>query len=336
MAQTSELEALRPLLADLAEYADLAFRTGRHPAMLDAISGLVAIEYAQLERDPSDARRAEFAQPLRRLASPVILRTLARERHLHGADPVLAWRLQSVLLRFGTDGVEALMDEYANVPTEEARALLLEAMRVLRRTADVLHDWVRDTDDTVVREAVEILGDLGGADSRRLLAETLRHAEPRVRRATVSAIAKSQDAATLDLLGIALDDESPLVRARTVSALASRGTAALPRLIALLAVEPDKEVLFATMHAIGTIGTPEGVQALIVCAQGDSANPLKRSSAFRLQACSALVIARTPQAMAAVGMLREDRDKDVRAGALRLVAQAVRRSTTTSMRAVTE
>jgi HEAT repeat protein len=336
LEESTDLTAQRPLLAELAEYADLAFRTGRHLTMLDAIAGLVAIEFAQLERDPSDERRAEFAQPLRQLANPLILRQLAVMRHKHAADPTLTRRLQSVLFRFGTDGVEALLDEYANAPSVEARAAVLDALRNLRRTLDVLYEWVRDPEDIVVREAVMVLGDLGGEPAERLMAETLNHPEPRVRRAAVAALAASRDDLALDLLGSALSDESPLVRARAVAALSTRGPAALPRLLPLINKEPDAEVLYAAMHAVGTIGTPEGVQALIHCAQGDSANALKRTATFRLQACAALVMARTPQAMAAVGLLRDDRDRAVREGALRLVAQAVRRPTTGTMRAVTE
>jgi HEAT repeat protein len=331
-----DLTAQRPLLANLAEYADLAFRSGQHVAMLDAIAGLVAIEFMQLERDPSDARRAEFAQPLRRLASPLILRQLAVMRHGRADDPTLVKRLQAVLFRFGTDGVEALLDEYLNATTATARVALLDALRALRRTFDVLYEWVRDPDDTVVREAVSVLGDLGGEPAERLIAETLNHADPRVRRAAVAAIADARNALSLDLLGNALGDESPLVRARAVAALGGRGAAALGRLLPLLNTESDTEVLYAAMHAIGSIGTPEGVQSLIACAQGESANPLKRNAVFRLPACAALVIVRTPQAMAAVGMLREDRDRAVRDGAQRLVAQAVRRPTTGAMRVVTE
>jgi len=336
LEESTELMAQRPLLAELAEYADLAFRTGRHLTMLDAIAGIVAIEFVQLERDPSDARRSEFAQPLRRLANPLILRQLAVMRHKHAAVPVLARRLQSVLLRFGADGVEALLDEYTNASSTEARAAVLDALRPLRRTLDVLREWVRDPEAAVVREAVMVLGSLGGAPAERLMAETLKHRQPLVRRAAVAALAASRDDLVLDLLGGALADESPLVRARAVAALSTRGTAALPRLLPLLNTESDTEVLYAAMHAIGTIGTPEGAQALIHCAQGDSANPLRRNTIFRLQACASLVIARTPQAMAAVGSLREDRDRAVREGAIRLMAQAVRRRTTGSIRVVTE
>ena len=336
LEESEDLTAQRPLLAALAEYADLAFRTGRHLTMLDAIAGLVAIEFVQLERDPSDARRAEFAQPLRQLANPLILRQLAVMRHRHAEDPVLAGRLQTVLYRFGTDGVEALLDEYANAATVAARMAMLDALRSLRRTMDVLYEWVRDPEDSVVREAVTVLGDLGGESAERLIAETLNHPEPRIRRAAVAAIAGLRDELSLDLLGNALGDESVQVRARAVAALSSRGPAALRLLLPLLNTESDTEVLYAAMHAVGGIGTPEGVQALITCAQGDSANPLRRNTVFRLQACAALVIVRTPQAMAAVGMLREDRDRGVRDGALRLVAQAVRRPTTGAMRVVTE
>jgi hypothetical protein len=55
---------------------------------------------------------------------------------------------------------------------------------------------------------------------------------------------------------------------------------------------------------------------------------------MRLQACAALVAIRTPAAMAAVQGLREDRDREVREAAVRLVAQAQRRTTTTGIPAV--
>ena len=336
LEDSTDLAAQPPLLAALAEYADLAFRTGRHLAMLDAIAGLVAIEFVQLERDPSDERRAAFALPLRQLANPLILRQLAVMRHRHAAAPILALRLQSVLFRFGTDGVESLLDEYANASSAEARAVLLDSLRAMRRTLDVLYERVRDPEDVIVRDAIAVLGALGGEPAEELIAETLHHPEARVRRAAVAALAASSDKFALDLLGSALADESPLVRARAVAALSGRGPDALRRLLPLLNTEPDPEVLYAAMHAIGSIGTPEGVQALIACAQGESANSLKRNATFRLQACAALVMVRTPQAMAAVGMLREDRDRAVRDGAQRLVAQAVRRPTTGAMRVVTE
>lgn len=331
-----ELSELTPLLKELAEYADLAFRTGRFEAMIDAIAGLVAIEYHQLEKDSSDARRQEFAAPLRQLASPRILRQLAVLRHTRAADLRASRALQAILSRFGTDGAEALIDEYANAASDAVRAELLTALRGLRRTPDALYDAIRETDDNAVRQAVLVLGALGDEASVRLLTDVLRHPEPRLRRAAVAALDPVRAAGVEEQLGIALGDESPLVRARAVVALMSRGPTALKFLLPTLEREPDKEVLYSVIHAVGSIGTAEGIQALILCAQGESAHPSKKESAFRLQACAALVLVRTPHAMAAVGVLRADRDRAVREGSLRLVAQAARRPTITTQRVVAD
>jgi hypothetical protein len=71
---------------------------------------------------------------------------------------------------------------------------------------------------------------------------------------------------------------------------------------------------------------------LIPCAQGDSAHARKRSATYRIAACTALVAIRSPQGMACVQGLREDRDREVRDAAVRLVAQAARR--TVAVRAI--
>ena len=331
---TDVLPELEPLVNELAEAAELAFRTGEHVLMLNAITALVAIEFRQLERDASDDRRRVFVQPLRRLANPPILRQLAVLRHRLADDATLSARAQAVLYRFGTDGADALMDEYANVPTLEGRRTVIAALRGLRRTFDALHDWLRNGDEYDVREAIAVLGALGDERAVRMLGEVLRHGEPRVRRTVVSELDAVGGDGALDLLGLALDDESPLVRARATAALSRRGASALRHLVPRLDVEPDREVLYGTMHALATIGTPEAVAALVRCAKGESTHPQHRAAAYRLQASAALVVIRTPAAMAAVGLLREDRDREVREGSQRLVAQAARR--TTSMRAVTE
>jgi len=331
---TDTLLELEPLVNELAEAAELAFRTGEHVLMLNAVTALVAIEFRQLERDSSDDRRRVFVQPLRRLANPPVLRQLAVLRHRLADDATLAARAQAVLYRFGTDGADALMDEYANVATLDGRRTVIAALKGLRRTFDALHDWLRNGDEYDVREAIAVLGALGDERAVRMLGDVQRHADPRVRRAVVSELDAGSGDGALDLLGLALDDESPLVRARATAALSRRGASALRHLVPRLDVEPDREVLYGTMHAIAAIGTLEAVAALVRCAKGESTHPQHRTSAFRLQASAALVVIRTPQAMAAVGLLREDRDREVREGSQRLVAQAARR--TTSMRAVTE
>jgi HEAT repeat protein len=325
---TSEVAELPAVLAPLVAYADLAFRTGRFETVVDALGSLISIEYIQLEADSSDDRRREFGQALRKLASPMLLRVLATLRHQHADDPVRAKQLQAILHRYGTDGAEALIDEYASVQSERARAVCLEALKALRRTHDALFDLVRGAGGFAVRQAAELLGKLGDERAEELLVELLRHPDLRTRRAAVAALERFETGASLEALGFALIDEEPLVRLRAVAAIATRrGDAAARLVIPLLGSEPDRDVLHGAAAALGTLATAEAVQALIRVAQGDSTHAHKRSVSYRLQACRALVHVRTPAAMAAVQRLKNDRDREVRSGAMRLVAQASRRST---------
>jgi HEAT repeat protein len=330
LLDATDAAALRLPLEALSTRADLAFRAGRFNEMLEALAGLVSIEFTQLARDSSDERRKEFAQVVRRLASPVILRQLAGMRHRHALDDTRRVQLQAVLSRFGTAGAEALLDEYAVASTAETRARCLDALRGHQRTHDALFELVRDTRDPVVRQAATLLGALGDERAEALLVELVRHPDARSRRAAIAALERFASPASREAIGFALLDDEPTVRLRAVAALSLRGGDQSVRVVApLLDTEPDREVRDAAVAALGRIGTPEAVQLLIRCAQGETAHPKRRSAAYRLQACRALVLVRTPQAMAAVQMLRDDRDREVRDGAGRLVAQAARRGTGT-------
>jgi HEAT repeat protein len=327
LLDATDAAALRRPLEALSARADLAFRAGRFNEMLEVLAGLVSIEFTQLARDSSDARRQEFAQVVRRLASPVILRQLAGMRHRHAFDDTRRVQLQAILSRFGTVGAEALIDEYATASTAETRARCLDALRGHRRTHDALFELVRDTRDPVVRQAATLLGALGDERAESMLVELVRHPDARSRRAAVAALERFSSPASLEAIGFALLDDEPTVRLRAVAALALRGGEHGVRILApVLDGELDREVRDAAVAALGRIGTPEAVQLLIRCAQGETAHPKKRSADYRLQACRALVLVRSPQAMAAVQMLRDDRDREVREGAARLVAQAARRN----------
>ena len=108
-------------------------------------------------------------------------------RHRSIGDAELTQRLQAILYRYGTDGAEALIDEYVSVPSAEQRAICLEALRGLRRTNDALFALVRDTHDLVVRQAAGILGELRDARGEQLLIELLLHPDARATRERLSA-----------------------------------------------------------------------------------------------------------------------------------------------------
>ncbi|HRQ77244.1 MAG TPA: HEAT repeat domain-containing protein [Gemmatimonadaceae bacterium] len=335
LQQTDPVEHLRDPLERLVTRADLAFRAGDSATMLVAMAGLVAIEHLHLERDASDERRREFARAVRKLATPPILRQLATLRHKRADDAATIQRVQAILHRYGTDGAEALIDEWANAPSAAARAICVEALRALRRTHDALFDLVRHTDDQRVRQGIALLGALGDARAEQLVLEQLRHPDARTRREVMATLERFPSVAALDAIGVGLLDDEPTVRLRAIAAVTPRGALAVKLLAPLLDTEPDREVLYAAIAALGSVGGAEAVQVLIRAVNGETQHAKRRSAAYRLQACAALAQIRTPQAMAAVQSLRDDRDRELREGAMRLVAQAARRGTT-AQRALTD
>jgi hypothetical protein len=328
LSEPAELAALRRRLDILVNHADLAFRSGRDADLVEAVTALVAIEYAQLQHDGSDDRRQAFAHGVRRLARPVLLRRLAVLRHRLAADATAVARLQSVLHRYGTDGVEALVDEFSAAPSQPARTACLVALRELPRAYDVLFAICRGGGNVAVRDAAEILAALGDPRAAELLMELLHHADVRTRRSAVAVLAADPRDEAFDAVCFALQDEEPTVRARAVAALTGRrDIRAVPRLTPLVAKEPDSEVLYAAIAALGVLGGTDAVQTLVRCAGGEGEHPLADTAAFRIHACTALVTIRTPVAMACVQRLHRDRDPEVRDASLRLVAQAQRRTT---------
>lgn len=323
-----ETRRLVSALEQLVVFCDLAFRQGRHDDLIEGVAALVAIEFRQLERDASDPQRQAFNHAIRRLARPVVLRQLAVLRHQRAGDAVAAERLQQSLYRFGADGAEAVLDECVCCASPEAFAASLECLRGLPRAHEALQALLADPNDVVVRQAVAVLGALRDPASEAALDGLLDHVDARTRRDAVAALARFEGENAFASLALALGDESPMVRVRAVTGLASRRD---PRLLALLEpllkAEAEREVLYAAVDALGRLGTSEAVQALIAIAQGQGTNPLRDASGLRIQACIALVTIRTPQAMAAVQLLRDDRDREVRQASMRLVAHARRRST---------
>ena len=332
-ADTPQL--LTAALDSLTLLCDLAFRQGRSGDLIESLATLVAVEFELLERDSSDERRQALNHAVRKLARPVLLRQLAVLRHARADDPTVALRLQQVLYRFGIDGAEAVIDEFAAAPTEAARATCLECLRGLRRTFDALLALSRDPQESIVRQTAQLLGALQEPRADTLLVELLQHPDARTRRIAVASLALSLRPDALQAVASALDDESSLVRLRAVAALSGRREPEVLRwLNALIERESDREVLYAAVGAVGAIGTPDAVQALILLAEGQGENPLVKSAGMRIQACTALAIIRTPTAMAAVQGVRKDRDREVREAAVRLVAQAQRRTTSTGIAVV--
>ena len=324
--------AFRIAVGLIGTEVELALRHGRTDDLLDGCVALLVLESRLLEGAAAAERLRELAQLIKRVAGPRLVREVARVRLDRAGDAEAAEVLQRLLLRVGVDGAEALIEECVSAPTPARRAAAEEALRAHRRAHDALEDLARDTRDLMVREAAALLAMLGDERAEAILASMLAHPDDRARAAAVTALGRIPTDSAAETATGGLADDSPLVRSRAIAVLAARRPTDIAlRLAILIDAEPDRDVLFAAIDALGAAPTPEGVQALIRLANGEGQHPLGGSAALRVQACRALVIARAPTGMLAIQALRDDADKEVRAAAAHLVTSAQRRTTATGI-----
>jgi len=276
----------------------------------DAIASLVELE---AEADHTDIKR-EYGVALRRVLT---------ERHLHRwaalmVDAFLTDALRAVMVRAGVNGTSVLLHHLAEAETIVERRIYFET---LCATDEGTHLAIRLFDDPrwfVVRNVAELAGELKIAPAVPALGKLLHHDDSRVRQSAVSALARIGSHATEEHLRNALkegDHELQYVIARSVQ---GKGASALVMPIVLAAEEEDDQELKQEFHrALGRIGTPDAIQALIEAAAPGGRMFRKRPAGPRVAAIQALKTAAGSKARNAFEALRDDRDKTVRSEVLR-------------------
>jgi HEAT repeat protein len=90
-------------------------------------------------------------------------------------------------------------------------------------------------------------------------------------------------------------------------------------LVVALEGEEDADVQLQIITTLGRVGTPDAVERLITLAAPGGTLFNRKATTVRLAAVEALGQAATPEALAALKGLREDKDPAVRDAAQRLV-----------------
>ena len=265
-------------------------------------------------RDGDLKRAYQFA--IRRLEKPALMRgigqLLPRRRELRQ----VATRL---LAHAGEAGADALIDLLVSAESTTERYAYRTALAQCPAAVPALVHLLGDSRWYVVRNAVELLGEVSPADADARLAVVLGHGEPRVRRAVATSLAKLGTPRAVLALLQAVQDPSPEVRLQVALGLGTtRNPRAVPWLIEALDKEQDAEVQAAMLSALGKLATEEAVARLARAAE-PGGMLLRRSTAMRLNAVDALLEAGTPSAHAVLRSLMNDRDRDVREAAQRLV-----------------
>lgn len=306
------------LLAVLGRQLETAMKMNRIAQALAVVVGIV-----RAEQQVTDAtRRRQYSIALKRIYSKALLESFAELANIPSErDDALL-----VLRRAGEDGVEVLLDLLVAAPTIEERRGIFMALTGMKEGTDQLVHMLGHPQWFVVRNVAELAGELVLEDAVPALAQQLEHEDERVRKAVALALAKIGSGAAAEPLRRALRDKSPEVRIQAALGVGGRKSSALAMpLVVAMEEEEDEAVERELMLALGRIGSPAAVQALITFAQPGGRLFGRKPAALRATAVEALRLAATPAAVGTLEGLTDDGDKNVRNAAQSALADLKRK-----------
>jgi HEAT repeat protein len=255
------------------------------------------------------------------LARPMLERYARASLNADLADAAIA-----VLRRAGPVGTRVLLDLLAMAPTmKERKAYFHGLAHMTEGLSDLVHA-LGDDRWYVARNVADLCGELGLSDAVPRLGQLLEHRDARVRKSSAFALAQIGSGATTEFLRKALRDHVGDVRRQVPAGLAGRKNAAMAMpLAALLDEESDPEVKRELLHALGRIGTPDAVRALIKMAQPGGKIFGRRPTAVRLAAIDGLAEVGSAAAVGGLEHLRGDADDEVRAAVERALDEVTSR-----------
>src|SRR5256884_2960481 len=290
------------LLDALVRQVETAFKANQFEQVLT----LVASISRGLQRVPrgSDARR-HYGIAFKRVYTKAMVERLA---HLvsvpkHRSDAVLA------LQRAGAGGVKVLIDLLVAAPTMAERRVLFDALSQMKEGTGQLVQMLDHRQWFVVRNGAELVGELGLEQAVPALARQLEHPDDRVRKAVALALAKIGTGSAAEPLLHALRDRSPEGRMQVGlgSGGLKAGALAMPLVVAM-EEEQDEAVERELILALGRIGSPDAVLALIKVAQPAGRVFGGQPPVLRGAAVEALRLAGTAAAIGTLQGLVDDSD----------------------------
>jgi HEAT repeat protein len=274
-----------------------------------------ALVHSEITADHDAELRRAYTIAIRRLTKPSLVRGIAG---LLPRRPELRDALNGVLLRLGSDGAEALIDLLTSADSLTDRRAYLAALAKCRAAAPTLMHLLGDNRWYVVRNAIDLLGEMHALEAEAPLLEVVPHREERVRRSVATALARLGTPRAIQAVQQLLTDAVPEVRVHAAQAL---GTIKAPRSVASLSraleTEADAEVQAVILAALGRQGTDDAVARLSKVAEPEGRLFKRKPTALRVAAVQALAEASTPAATAALRRFAEDKERDVRDAAAR-------------------
>jgi len=293
------LDALLKLAADSA-------RKERFDIVADVYHGIIKREQKVEDR----AIKRQFGVTIRRLATPTLLKCvvdLLPRRHESYEQ------YMTIFARTEDAGAEALVDALMEAPSLTDRRVYYDSLLRIGTGIRTLMHMLGDPRWYVVRNAVDLLGEMRASEAEGELVRLLEHKDDRVRTAAASALAKRGSGrttpASMDGVG-----GSSAQRASVIS-VTTNGKS-VNSLIRALDREDDSRVQMAMLAALGQLGTPQAIEKLVEIARTDKGLLMKkRSTPLRVAAVHALGQVNASGSLAALQSLLRDKEKAVRGAA---------------------
>lgn len=314
-------EGLGAILASLVYRGELALAQGLFQELLDLVGFM--------EEESKDWREKALARLHARLCQEELVDRAVRELVSGGQDRMLT-EFVPYLEFLGDAGAEGLVRQLGDEPDRHRRARLMEGIRATgSASVNALAGAMHSPTWYLVRNALNLLGELGDAG---MLDEVLRcfsHADGRVRRAAVRAAWKLAGPAAEQALLKLLPSTDPETQMEVLFALGQvRSASCIPTLSTYVQDRRSADRLrHKAIEVLGQIGHPTGV--------GPLAELLKRkgfaifssaaeSQDIRLSAAKALAAMGLPEALAALQKALEAEPKGPDRSAMEQILNAVK------------
>jgi len=271
--------------------------------------------------DPPDPVFLELA---RAVINPAVASRLV-QRIGHVRDDARKAEYTVLCQRLGEIMAKGFRGALTGATESSARRTYFDILIAMRDTsAPIIEGMVDDENALLVRSAITMLGEIGGARARELVTSGLAHPDARIRREALLALGRLGDEESRGLVVGLLEDSEPEVRVAAATAAGElKADRALRPILALLDAEDGSEGAVPFIDALGRLGDPGAVPAI----EKHAVKTLfsKPPAEVRVAAYRALHLIGTPHARDLVQQALSDKEPGVRAAMRAIVGAAATR-----------
>jgi hypothetical protein len=310
------------ILGKLTAFAEAIrdqMRLDKVELVLPALASLIDLE---LNAPDEPSRRAYGITLIRLLEGNILSATvdmLLDHRFHEGA--------RRLLQRAGHPAFEILttrLDDAASV--DEAR-IYAKVLKPLVEDARPLMPLLQHARWPIAESVANLLGELAVSDAVPALGDAVQHDDTRVRRAAVVALCQIGDRAAVEHMLKAVASNDDVLRSAVISGVEGQKSGALAMPILKVAEQESTrpEVRRDCYLALGRIGTPEALRALVTAAEPGGRVVGRKSTERRVAAIDGLRHADDRRVLVKLKQLTTDREKGVRAAAELALAEVTER-----------